>query len=303
MPEAIMDGKGDFPRPYRKSRMPRYRAEPPPPCRTAFATLVAQPEEQMDLAEAALLLAKEDYPDLDVARYLARLDAMAREAVAGVPDRAAPEMIRALNAYLFKAQGFRGNSEDYYDPRNSFLNEVLDRRTGIPLSLSMIYMEVGRRAGLSLQGVGMPGHFLVKHVCGGQEILIDPYNAGAILRVEDCQCLLDRLFHGKVPFEPRFLDPVGPRQILSRMLHNLKVIYFNARQYAKAVSVVERLLVLQPACATEIRDRGLLLSQLNAFGRASRDLERYLRMAPGADDSQVIRSHLRALRQRVVALN
>jgi len=258
----------------------------------------------MDLSRAALLVAKEEYPALDVARYLARLDTMAREALGGAPSGGDPrEAIQALNAYLFQRQGFRGNNNDYYDPRNSFLNEVLDRRTGIPLTLSLVYMEVGRRAGVSLQGVGLPGHFLVKHVRGAEQILIDPFNEGVALAPEDCQRLLDRIFHGKVPFEPRYLDAVGPRQILSRMLLNLKVIYFNARQYAKAVSVVERLLLLHPACATEIRDRGLLLSQLSAFAGASRDLERYLRLAPGAEDSEVIRGHLRALRQRLVALN
>lgn len=266
--------------------------------------MVARPEEQIDLAEAALLVAKEEYPDLDVHAYLERLDALASEARARLRGLEAPrDVIGGLNAYLFHGQGFHGNSQDYYDPRNSFLNEVLDRRTGIPITLSVLYLEVGRRAGVPVQGVGMPGHFLVKHVSRAEEILIDPFNAGAILVPEDCQRLLDRIFAGRVTFEPRFLEPVGPRQILTRMLQNLKVIYFNAREYKKAVSVVERLLVLHPGCATELRDRGLLLSQLKAYDAATRDLERYLRLAPGAEDSEAIRGHLRSLRQRVVVLN
>jgi regulator of sirC expression with transglutaminase-like and TPR domain len=174
---------------------------------------------------------------------------------------------------------------------------------GIPITLAVVYMELGRRIGFPIEGVGMPGHFLVGHTGGGEHFLIDPFNAGALLTEEDCQRLLDRIFDGKVSFEPRFLEPVGPRQILTRMLQNLKVIYFNARDYRRAVSVVERLLVLHPDSATEIRDRGLLLSQLKAYGPASRDLERYLRMTPGAEDCEVIRTHLRSLRQRFVLLN
>jgi regulator of sirC expression with transglutaminase-like and TPR domain len=266
--------------------------------------MVSRPDDQIDLAEAALLVAKEEYPDLDVQAYLERLDAMAAEARSRVSGRQpGQEVVAALNDYLFKDENLRGNSHDYYDPRNSFLNEVLDRRTGIPLTLSLVYLEVGRRAGITLQGIGMPGHFLVKYAARGEELLVDPFNAGAILAPEDCQRLLDKIFTGQVAFEPRFLEPVGPRQILTRMLQNLKVIYFNAREYRKAVSVVERLLLLHPSCATEIRDRGLLLSQLKAYGPATRDLERYLRLAAGAEDCDVIRGHLRSLRQRVVVLN
>jgi regulator of sirC expression with transglutaminase-like and TPR domain len=303
MPEQPVDHKNETAHAGRGA-MARLRPDRAPACRAAFAEMLARSGEQIDLAEAALLLAKEEYPELDVAAYLARLDVMGRDARTRVCGMQKPrEVVRALNAYLFEGEGFQGNRQDYYDPRNSFLNEVLDRRTGIPITLSLLYMEVSRRAGFIVEGVGMPGHFLVKHVCADEEILIDPFNAGAILDSEDCQRILDRIFDGQVAFEPRYLEPVKPRQILARMLQNLKVVYFNARAYPAAVSVVERLLILQPGCATEIRDRGLLLSQLKAYAAATRDLERYLRLAPGAEDRDVIRGHLRSLRQRVVVLN
>lgn len=284
--------------------MSRQRDGSPPPCRLAFAHLVRQPEAAIDLAEATLLIAKEEYPDLDVAAYLSRLDDMAADVrrLTGVhqdPHRLIPE----LSDYLFRHLGFRGNRDAYYDPKNSFLNEVLDRRLGIPITLSTLYLEVGRRVGLSVHGVGMPGHFLVKYVGSSEEIVIDPFGGGEIVAPPDCQRILDRLFEGKVRFDPTMLAVVGTRQILTRMLTNLKAIYFNDEEYGKALSIVERLLLLHPHDASEIRDRGLLACQLRRHGDAIADLERYLRLAPEANDSETIREHLRTLRQRAAALN
>lgn len=273
-------------------------------CRLAFTRLVSRPEEAIDLAEAALFIAKEEYPELDVAGYLGRLAGMAAEVQAQVRSTVDPRrLIETLNAYLFQAQGFRGNSEDYYDPRNSFLNDVLDRRIGIPITLSTVYMAVGGRLGLHLHGVGMPGHFLVKHVAADEEMVIDPFNEGALVTSADCQRILDRIYGGKLTFEPRFLTTLGTRRILGRMLSNLKVIYFNNHAYAKALSIVDRLLILDPQAATEIRDRGLLSSQLKRFAEATADLERYLRLAPEAEDAEVIRDHLRSMRERVASMN
>jgi len=284
--------------------MSRPRADSPPPCRQRFTGLVSRPETAIDLAEAALVIAQEEYPKLEVARYLSCLDAMGTDVLARVgPTEDPHRLIAALGDYLFREQGFHGNTDDYYDPRNSFLNDVLDRRTGIPITLSTVYMEVGRRLGLRLHGVGMPGHFLVKYVGGNEEIVIDPFSGGAILSHADCQRLLDKIYQGKVAFEPRFLATVGTRQILNRMLSNLKAIYFQKQEFAKALGVVERLLILAPRTATEIRDRGLLLSQLKRYPEATADLERYLKLAPGAEDSEVICDHLRSIRQRVASMN
>jgi regulator of sirC expression with transglutaminase-like and TPR domain len=284
--------------------MTKRTEDTPPPCRLAFAQLIQQPEAAIDLAEAALLIAKEEYPDLDVAIYLARLDAMGAEVERLADGSLDPHrLIAAMNAHLFQRLGFHGNAEDYYDPRNSFLNEVLDRRTGIPITLSTVYLEVGRRIGLPLHGVGMPGHFLVKHVGRDEEIVIDPFDGGGILSDADCQRRLDRVYSGKLGFERSMLAAVGTRQILTRTLTNLKAIYFNQQEYSKALSIIERLLILHPQAACEIRDRGLLSCQLKRYAEASADLERYLRLAPKAEDSETIREHLRTLRQRVVALN
>jgi regulator of sirC expression with transglutaminase-like and TPR domain len=276
----------------------------PPPCRLAFAHLVRQPEAVIDLASATLLIAKEEYPDLDVAAYVSRLGDMAadvRERAGGSQDP--HRLIHELSDYLFRYLGFRGNGDHYYDPKNSFLNEVLDRRLGIPITLSAIYLEVGRRVGLNVHGVGMPGHFLVKCVGRSEEIVVDPFGGGDIVAPLDCQRILDRLFEGKLRFDTTMLATVGTRQILTRMLTNLKVIYFNSEEYAKALSIVERLLILHPNDACEIRDRGLLSCQLRCFGDAIADLERYVRLAPEANDSETIREHLRTLRQRAAALN
>jgi regulator of sirC expression with transglutaminase-like and TPR domain len=213
------------------------------------------------------------------------------------------QLITALGEYLFGHLGFRGNVDHYYDPRNSFLNEVLDRRLGIPITLSAVYLEVGRRIGLNLRGVGMPGHFLVKYVGPDEELVIDPFGGGGILSPADCQQILDRIFDGKLCFEPQMLTVVGTRQILARMLTNLKAIYFNSQEYGKALSIADCLVILHPHAAGEIRDRGLLSFQVKRYTEASADLERYLRLAPQAEDSEVIREHLRTLRQRVVSLN
>lgn len=282
----------------------RHQESSPPPCRLAFAHLVRQPDASIDLAEATLLIAKEEYPDLDVAAYLARLDAMADDVRALTGGSQDPHrVIAGLGEHLFRRLGFRGNAEDYYDPKNTFLNEVLDRRLGIPITLSAVYLEVGRRLGLSIRGAGMPGHFLVKYLGPGEEIVIDPFGGGGIVSPSDCQRILDRIFDGKLCFEPGMLSIVGTRQILARMLTNLKAIYFNNEDYGKALSIVERLLILHPYEASEIRDRGLLSCQLRRYVEAIADLERYLRQAPEANDSETIREHLRTLRKRAAALN
>ncbi len=284
--------------------MTKQPAEVPSPCRLAFARLLTQPEAEIDLAEATLLIAKEEYPSLEVADYLGRLENMAEHVRTLVGTTVNPHrLIASLNEYLFQRLGFRGNTQDYYDPRNSFLNEVLDRRTGIPITLSIVYMSVAHRSGLCLQGVGMPGHFLVKYVAQGEEIVIDPFNGGAKVSSSDCQRLMDHVYGGKLAFQPRFLAAVGTRQILFRMLSNLKGIYCNAQEYGKALGVVERLLILDPRVPNEIRDRGLLLCQLKRFAEATLALERYLRLMPAAEDAEVIREHLRSLRERVATLN
>ncbi len=275
-----------------------------PPGRLAFAELMQQPEERSALSDGALLIAKEEYPDLEIASYRGRLERMAGDVHRLVDGSGDPHrLLMGLNEYLFDRLGFRGNVEDYYDPRNSFLNDVLDRRLGIPITLSVIYMDVGSRLGLPLYGVGMPGHFLVKYSGPGDELIIDPYGKGAILSETDCQHLLDEVFGGNVRFEGGMLKVIGTRQILRRMLTNLKAIYIKGQEYRKALATVDRLLILETDAAAEIRDRALILFQLKRHTEAGMELERYLRLQPSAPDSEVLRGHLRSLRQRAVALN
>ncbi len=197
---------------------------------------------------------------------------------------------------LFIQEGLRGNSDDYYDPRNSFLNEVLDNKTGIPISLSVIYLEVARRINFNIHGVAFPSHFIVKYSAGGQEILIDPFNLGRFLTADDCQELLDRVYGGSVEMQPTFLQAMSKKAIVSRMLYNLKGIYYQKDENQKALSVVERILMLNPGTLSEIRDRGLLFMQTSLFARALADLEFYLENSPAPEDRSYVEGHIRTLR-------
>jgi regulator of sirC expression with transglutaminase-like and TPR domain len=270
--------------------------------RARFAELVRR--EDVPLDEAALALAEEEYPGLDPARWLGVLDALAARVVAAAGARARPvAKLRALRAVLAEEERFHGNREHYQDPRNSYLNEVLERRTGLPITLSAVYMEVGRRIGLPLQGVGFPGHFLVKYVSpSGAEVFVDAFNGGEALSPEECVSRF-RAVSGGRPFDPRFLSAVTPHQILGRMLQNLKRVYLDGADDVRAYWVIDRLLLLSPAQPAEIRDRGLVSARLGAAGPASRDLTQYLHQAPGAPDADDVRAVLASLRARPARLN
>ncbi len=280
------------------------QSEQAPPGRVAFAELMQQPEDTIVLSEAALLIAKEEYPGLDIEAYRGRLERMAADVQRLTGTSSDPHrLLAALNDYLFVRQGFRGNAEEYYDPKNSFLNDVLDRRLGIPITLSVLYLDMGSRLELPLYGVGMPGHFLVKYAGGDEELIIDPYGRGSFLSPADCQRILDQVFSGTIRFDPGMLAVVGTRQILRRMLSNLKGLYIKMGADCKALATIERLLILDPAAVGEIRDRALVLFQLKRHAEAGAELERYLRLQPAAPDTEVLRGHLRRLRQRAVSLN
>jgi regulator of sirC expression with transglutaminase-like and TPR domain len=273
-----------------------------PESRRRFSELVAQ--DDPDLAVAALLIACEEYRDLDVAAYVGKLEAMAAELRRRLDGYGSPEAaVAALNALLFEESGFRGNLEDYYDPRNSFLNEVLDRRTGIPITLSAVYLEVGRRAGLALQGVGLPGHFVVKLEAPGRELLIDPFHAGSLISPADCQRRLDRIYAGRVKLERSMLASWSSRKILGRLLRNLKLIYVKRHDWQRALTVVELLLRCEPESADELRDRGLLYAALDCYDRAARDLEEYVTRAPDAPEATRIRDKAAEMRRRAERLN
>ena len=269
-----------------------------------FRQAVHRVETEIDLGRAALAIAASDYPNLDIDAYLSRIDGLAGAAEARLaPDADVYRSITALNYVLFKEHGFCGNREHYFDPKNSFLNEVLERKTGIPISLSVLYIEVARRIGLSLQGIGFPGHFLIKYLGDNEEIVLDPFNQGEILSRRSLETMLYRLYGGNIVFEPHLLESISKKQILRRMLNNLKLLYLRKNELIKALSVVERLMVLDPACGEDIRDRGLIYLQLECFKQALEDLEAYLRVAPHAEDALEIRKQVTILIRQVAHIH
>ena len=273
------------------------------------------------LAQAALAIARIEYPRLDPGPYLARLDAMgesARQAIARQSDATGSPTgfgrISALNDYLFTELHFVGNRDKYEDPRNSCLNEVLERRTGIPITLSLVYMEVAQRAGMQIEGVNFPGHFLVRcpeiGVHGRTGVIIDPFHGGALLSEHDCRVLLQRHVGSEVAFNKSLLVSATRTQIIVRMLLNLKNVYVHMRSFPQARDVTELLLAITPSALSELRDRGLLAYHLNDVTGALRDLQTYLKLSSMSDmdkeareEHEQIWEHVKTLRRRVAALN
>jgi regulator of sirC expression with transglutaminase-like and TPR domain len=272
--------------------------------RAAFSELARLDESVFPLDRAALTIGMEEYPELEVESYLRRLDTLAARTEVLLGDERSPtEVLDSLNEVLFAREGLRGNDENYYDPRNSYLNEVLDRKQGIPITLSVIYMEVARRIGFHMEGVGFPGHFFVKFVGAEREIMIDPFNQGRTLTMKHCQELLDRVYGGSVNVQPAFLQSMEKKAIVSRMLFNLKGIYYQREEYPKALAVVERILVLNPGIPSEIRDRGLLYMQTSLFAKALADLEYYLSHSTAPEDAGYVEGHVKTLRSIVLSSN
>jgi regulator of sirC expression with transglutaminase-like and TPR domain len=273
------------------------------PLPSAFAEEVSRPDGEIDLARAALLIALSEYPDLDIAGYLRRLDELARGV--GEGGRAADPLSRLhrLREYLFEEQGFAGNSRQYYDPRNSYLNEVLDRRLGIPITLSLVMIEVGRRLGLEMEGIGLPGHFITGARVGGEHVLLDPFNGGTVLTAESCGELVGRALGRTVTLKPEHFQPVGNRQFLTRMLANLKSSYWRGEQWDRAIRVIDQILVLNPSTGSEWRDRGVAWSNMGLPLRGLADWERYLTDFPHAADHDKIKGQLRRVREKLARLN
>ncbi len=270
-----------------------------------FSALLCR--EDFDLAEACLLIAQDAYPDLDIAHYLARIDALAATVKRRLSSDAFPEQkIVVLNRYLFNELGFCGNADDYYDPRNSYLNEVLERRTGIPITLSILYMEIGRRLGLRLQGVSFPGHFLVKLRVTGGQLVLDPFCRGeaqsqSVLRARLARVLPQREAD-TLPLS-QFLPATSARQILARLLRNLKGIYLQSEEAQNTLGVMQRMVMVAPHAAEEVRDRGLAYYKLDCFRAALADLQDYLDRRPDAPDADEIRGKAAALRLVCARLN
>ncbi len=272
--------------------------------RRRFAEEVSRPAGEIDLGRAALLVGAEEEPSrADVSRCLARLDEMGEEARARAVAWGGSR-VEALNRYLFEELGFAGNESDYYDPRNSILQHVLGRRMGIPITLSIIYAEVGRRAGLRVEGVGLPGHFVVRAFEGeGDEgVLVDPFNRRTT-DPEECQGRIDLIYDGRLELGEEHLRAVGARSILARMLGNLKAVYVQAHLFTRALAAVERILLLAPHDLEERRDRGMLLAQLGRLHEAIADTQTYLNLELDAPDADSVREQLKKMQARQAMLN
>ena len=255
-----------------------------------FRQIVDRPNEQIDLGRAALAIALDDYPALEIPTYLARLNELAAAVTRHIgPQADVYRKILGLNTVLFGQERFRANRAEYFDPKNSFLNEVLDRKTGIPITLSVLYMEVAQRVELPLAGVSFPGHFPVKYGSGDDEIILDPFNEGEMKTTANLKKMIDEQYSGKVKFQRDFLEASTKKQILKRMLNNLKVIYLRDDALMKALPVIERMVILDPAGADDIRDRGMVYLKLECFKQAREDFERYLALEPDAPDARRIR--------------
>jgi regulator of sirC expression with transglutaminase-like and TPR domain len=270
-----------------------------------FSALLSR--ENFSLAEACLLIAQDAYPDLDVAQYMARIEGLAATVKSRLSsDAFAEQKVMVLNRYLFNELGYCGNTGDYYDPRNSYLNQVLERRTGIPITLSILYMEVGRRLGLRFEGVSFPGHFLVKLRVTGGQLVLDPFLGGEAQSEADLRTRLARVLPQRdadtLPLS-QFLEAASPRQILARVLRNLKGIYLQSEQAQNTLNVMQRMVMVTPHAAEEVRDRGLAYYKLDCFRAALADLQDYLDRRPEAPDAKEIKDKTAALRLVCARLN
>jgi regulator of sirC expression with transglutaminase-like and TPR domain len=257
--------------------------------RQLFIRAVSQPESHIDLAEVALYIAQEEYPYFHPGDYLCKLDQMAAVVKKRLPQERYPlRVIQTINQYLYEDLGFSGNRENYYDPCNSFLNQVIDRRQGIPITLALVYLEIAKRIDFPMVGIGMPGHFLMRPDFADSEIFVDAFHQGEILFPQDCENRLAQIYGRKITLHPNFVTPVRPRRFLVRMLNNLKMIYMNQRNLYKAFCAVDRALLVIPNMPMELRDRGLLQFQLGQWQEALADLEKYLGLVPQAEDAEAI---------------
>jgi regulator of sirC expression with transglutaminase-like and TPR domain len=286
----------------------------------AFADLMSREEAGIDLTRACLMIAQDAYPGLDVESYIAEMDGLAaRLRVRLRPERpgqasgtrATEERVIALNEFLFEELGYRGNTDEYYDPRNSYLNEVIDRRTGIPITLSILYMELGQRIGLPFEGVSFPGHFLVRLPIRGASLILDPFMGGAPQSEAELRERLQRVIPegaaagvpvAELPLD-QFLESASKRQILARVLRNLKAIYRATDRPERLLEVLNRMLVLYPDAAAELRDRGFVYQRLECWRPALQDLTDYLQREPDAADVTDVRASMVDLAARCARLN
>jgi regulator of sirC expression with transglutaminase-like and TPR domain len=255
------------------------------------------------LDAAALDLATIEFPSLAPAPYLDRLDEMGLELGDETAGMNGPEFVSRANTYLFEDIGFRGNEGNYYDPRNSCLNWVLDQRAGIPITLSLVYMEIARRVGRPVFGIGLPGHFVIKYDDGKFTTFLDPFNGGKLLNEGECRALAQSIVGAEALSDPHLLRPVGAHYILIRMLNNLRAAYFRREDFARAATVLDILVKSSPGTADYYKGRAIANVHIRQFRAASADFEEYLRLSPDAEDREEIVKQLVAIHRWLSALN
>jgi len=278
----------------------------------AFAALIARDDARIDLARACLMIAEDAYPGLDVDRYMGEIERMAIRLRGRLPKTGgAEERVVALNQFLYEDLGYWGNTDDYYDPRNSYLNEVIERKTGIPITMSILYMELGRRIGLPLEGVSFPGHFLVRLRLRGGTLVLDPFAGGAPQSEDELRSRVKRVIPdgvaddlpaAELPLD-QFLEPATNRQILSRLLRNLKGIYRKSDTPERMLDVLNRMLLVTPDASAELRDRGYVYQRLECYRAALKDLTDYAEREPDAPDLDEVRGKLFELSALCARLN
>ncbi len=277
-----------------------------------FAELLAREDGGIELARACLQIAEDVYPGLDVGGYVGEIERFAQLLRARLaPDAIAEDRIIALNEFLFGDLGFRGNADNYYDPRNSYLNEVIDRRRGIPITLAVLYLEIGRRIELPMQGVSFPGHFLVRLPMRGGTLVLDPFSGGmpqseAELRERLKRVIPEGATHGAavadLPLD-QFLEPASNRQILARLLRNLKGVYREKDRPDRLLKVLDRMILVAPDAPAELRDRGYVYERMECWRPALEDLRAYLGREPDAPDIEEVRAKVAQLSERCARLN
>jgi regulator of sirC expression with transglutaminase-like and TPR domain len=268
-----------------------------------FKNLATMPDHKISLAEAALQIALDEYPELDISHYKNLLKGWSNSMNAKSSRKRTRNQLEEINQWLFSEMNFTGNIDNYYDPRNSFLNDVMDRRTGIPITLSIIYLEMAWASGLSAAGVGFPGHFLVRVIDDSNPIYIDPFHKGNIMTADECVEFLNELTEGELEFDQKFLSAVNKKEIIVRMLRNLKRIYLEMSNFSKLIKILDHLIAITAGEAEEIRDRGIIYYQMKAFKNALNDFETFLSMSPDSEDAGVIQQYLQVLREYDSHLN
>lgn len=265
--------------------------------RQRFVEIAARPEPLVDLVEASLLISLEDYPRLDIGRYLEQVGSwsgVVHERLEGSHD--IDRIVDTINQLLYAEEGFRGASDDYYDPRSALLNEALDRHAGLPITLSILYIEISRRIGVEASGVSLPGRFLVKFSGEFGTIVVDPFDGGRVLSTIELQKILDEMYGGGVKLREHHLRSFSRKEILARELAQLKAAYLAQRDLQRAAASVDRLLILDDRDPFEIRDRAAIAVQMHAYATAIEFFERYLELVPHADDRARIGEQIAYLR-------